>query len=149
MGISRDRSPGRSDWHEYVWGEELERFSLDQAQEVGALLFGRKTYEGMAGYWETATGEVADFMNSVPKVVFSNSLEKTDWRNTRLVKGPAKGEVARIVIRPTNNRLLGLNAEKDPGKAIMLQNRWNRLHMVRSAPSLAALIIFLVQTVVM
>jgi len=42
---------------------------------VGALLFGRKTYEGMAGYWSTTTGEVAEFMNNVPKVVFSNTLE--------------------------------------------------------------------------
>ncbi len=74
------------DWHEYVWGEELERFSLNQAQEAGTLLFGRKTYEGMAGYWQTATGDVAEFMNSIPKVVFSNTLETAGWSNTRLVK---------------------------------------------------------------
>ncbi|MEX0731085.1 MAG: DUF1772 domain-containing protein [Aquisalimonadaceae bacterium] len=50
-----------------------------------------------------------------------------------------------IVIRPTNNRLLALNAEKDAHEAKMLLNRWNKLHMVRSALSLAALIVFLVQ----
>jgi uncharacterized membrane protein len=50
-----------------------------------------------------------------------------------------------IVIMPTNNRLLALNSEKDTEEARILLNRWNMLHMVRSALSLAALIIFLVQ----
>ena len=63
---------------------------------MGTLLFGRKTYEGMLGYWSTATGEVAEFMNSIPKVVFSNTLETAGWSNTRLVKGRAEEEVARL-----------------------------------------------------
>jgi dihydrofolate reductase len=95
-GYFEGPKPWEIDWHEYVWGEEMERLSLDQAQEVGALLFGRKTYEGMAGYWQTATGDVAEFMNSVPKVVFSNTLETAEWSNTRLVKGKADEEVARL-----------------------------------------------------
>src|SRR5262249_6960055 len=88
-GYFEGTKPWEIDWHEYVWGEELERFSLDQAREVGTLLFGRKTYEGMLDYWSTATGEVAEFMNSIPKVVFSNTLETAEWSNTRLVKGSA------------------------------------------------------------
>lgn len=88
--------PWEIDWHEYVWGPELERFSLDQAREVGALLFGRKTYEGMAAHWLTAKGETAEFMNSIPKVVFSSTLETAGWTNTRLVKGRAEEEVARL-----------------------------------------------------
>lgn len=99
-GYFEGRKPWEIDWHEYVWGEELERFSLDQAQEAGALLFGRKTFEGMAGYWSTATGEVAQFMNSIPKVVFSNTLEMTKWSNTRLVKNKAEEEVARLKQEP-------------------------------------------------
>src|SRR5206468_6714943 len=64
------------DFHEYVWGEELEQLSLDQAASADLLLFGRVTYEGMAGYWPTAEGEIAEiaeFMNNVPKVVFSRT----------------------------------------------------------------------------
>jgi len=99
-GYFEGPKPWEIDWHEYVWGEELERFSLNQAQEVGTLLFGRKTYEGMAGYWQTATGDVAEFMNSIPKVVFSNTLETAGWSNTRLVKGSAEEEVARLKQEP-------------------------------------------------
>jgi len=50
-----------------------------------------------------------------------------------------------IIIMPTNNRLLALNAEKDAEESKILLSRWNKLHMVRSALSLAALIIFLIQ----
>jgi dihydrofolate reductase len=96
-GYFEGPKPWEIDWHEYVWGEELERFSLDQAQEVGTLIFGRKTYEGMAGYWQTATGDVAEFMNSI---VFSNTLETAGWSNTRLVKGSAAGEVDRLKQEP-------------------------------------------------
>jgi dihydrofolate reductase len=87
-------------FHESVWGEELERFSLAQAKEVGALLFGRITYEGMAGYWSTATGEIAAFMNGVPKIVFSRTLAGADWNNTRLVRTDAADEVERLKAQP-------------------------------------------------
>ena len=87
------------DWHNYVWGDELEKFSLDQLKTVGMLLFGRNTYQGMAAYWTTAKGEVAevaDLMNSLPKVVFSRTLDKADWNNSRLVKENAEAEVAKL-----------------------------------------------------
>ena len=95
-GFFEGTKPWSLEWHEKGWGPELERFSLDQAAEVGTLLFGRKTYEGMAAYWATAKGETAAFMNRIPKVVFSNTLESADWSNTRLVKGRAEDEVARL-----------------------------------------------------
>lgn len=84
------------DWHEYVWGDELQQFSQEQGKTADALLFGRVTYEGMAAYWQTAKGETAEFMNSAPKVVFSRSLAKADWNNTRLVRSDAAGEVAKM-----------------------------------------------------
>jgi dihydrofolate reductase len=87
-------------FHEYAWGEELERFSLEQAREVGALLFGRATYDGMAAHWTTAKGETADFMNAVPKHVFSRTRESADWNNTTLVKGDAAEAVARLKEQP-------------------------------------------------
>ena len=83
-------------WHESVWGDELERLSIDQLKSADMLLFGRVTYEGMAGYWPSAKGEVADRMNSIRKVVFSRTLEKASWNNTKLVKGNAAEEVAKL-----------------------------------------------------
>jgi dihydrofolate reductase len=91
------------DWHEYVWGDELKQLSLEQGKTADALLFGRVTYEGMAAHWPTAKGAVADFMNSVPKVVFSRTLAKADWRNSRLVRENAEGEVAKLKNAPGQN----------------------------------------------
>ena len=88
--------PWDLDWHNYVWGDELEKFSLDQLKTAGMLLFGRNTYEGMAAYWPTASGEsgeVADLMNSLPKVVFSRTLQRADWNNTTLVRENAEQAV--------------------------------------------------------
>ena len=46
------------DFHMTSWGEELEAFSLEQAKEIGTLLFGRTTYQGMADYWTKETGPI-------------------------------------------------------------------------------------------
>jgi dihydrofolate reductase len=62
------------DFHHQVWGEDLERFAIKQLEAAEGLLFGRITYEGMAAYWQTAEGTVADFMNSLPKLVASRTL---------------------------------------------------------------------------
>lgn len=91
---------GKASWdlefHEAAWGDELQRFSLEQAGEVGTLLFGRVTYEGMSSHWTTATGPTADFMNEVPKVVFSRTLDAATWKNARLVRRDAADEVAEL-----------------------------------------------------
>lgn len=99
-GYFEGRKSWEIDWHDYVWGEELERLSIEQSKSIGMLLFGRVTYEGMAGYWSKEKGEIADFMNSIPKVVFSKTLEKAEWNNTRLVNGDAEEEVAKLKRQP-------------------------------------------------
>ena len=48
-GMFEGTRPWDLPFHEYAWDDELHRFSMDQAGEVGALVFGRRTYEGMAG----------------------------------------------------------------------------------------------------
>lgn len=84
------------DWHQLVWGDELEGFSIEQLRTADMLLFGRVTYDGMAAYWQKATGEVADFMNRLPKVVVSRTLDRAEWNNTTLVKGNASAEVRKL-----------------------------------------------------
>lgn len=76
------------DFHQTVWGDELEKYSIEQLQTADMLVFGGKTYEGMADYW-TATkdeGEVTKFMNELPKIVCSSTLKTADWNNTTIIK---------------------------------------------------------------
>jgi dihydrofolate reductase len=95
-GCFEGKAPWDLEFHEAAWGEELQQFSLEQAKEVGTVLYGRATYEGMAKYWSTATGPTADFMNEVPKVVFSRTLDSATWKNTRVVRRDAAEEVAEL-----------------------------------------------------
>ncbi len=95
-GFFEGPKPWDIDWHEVGWGEELKRLSIEQTSAAGALLFGRATYEGMAAHWPSAKGEVADIMNAIPKIVFSKTLERADWNNTRLVRESAEREVPRL-----------------------------------------------------
>ena len=48
-----------------------------------------------------------------------------------------------IVIRPTNNRLLALDSNRELDVAEVLLARWNRLHLVRSVLGAIALIVLL------
>jgi dihydrofolate reductase len=84
-------------WHNDVWGEELERLSIEQGKAAGGgLMFGRVTYELMANHWPNAKGEVADFMNALPKFVFSRTLTRSDWNNTTVFNTDAPETVARL-----------------------------------------------------
>jgi dihydrofolate reductase len=83
-------------WHSYGWGEELERLSIEQGKSAGALLFGRVTYDLMARHWPKEKGEVADFMNALPKVVFSRTLTTSDWNNTRVFNSDVTDTVTKL-----------------------------------------------------
>lgn len=85
--------PWQLDMHGTVWGEELEAFSLRQGEEIGTLLFGRRTYEGMRDYWTKETGPISDMMNGLPKAVASRTLQAVDWNNSWLLKGEASESV--------------------------------------------------------
>jgi len=90
-------------WH--TVDDEFNEFAIQQTGEFGALLFGRVTYELMAGYWPTEAAKrddpvIAGLMNSLPKMVFSKTLEKADWNNTRLVKDNLVEEVSKLKEQP-------------------------------------------------
>jgi len=74
------------DFHQTVWGDELEAFTTEQLDGNATVIYGTKTYLGMADYWTKETDGKAKQMNDVPKVVFSRSLEKADWNNTTLMR---------------------------------------------------------------
>jgi dihydrofolate reductase len=79
---------GSVHWHRH--GAEENEYASENLNGGGMLLFGRVTYEMMAGYWPTPIAiqndpVVAAGMNSADKVVFSRTLKKTEWNNTRLI----------------------------------------------------------------
>ena len=84
---------------------EFNSFVADNAKGGGVLLFGRVTYELMASYWPTPQAMendpvVAEGMNNLPKVVFSRTLDKASWKNTKLVKGDMAAAVRKLKQEP-------------------------------------------------
>jgi dihydrofolate reductase len=83
-------------FHELVWGPELEKISINQLNAADYLVFGRVTYEGMAAYWKTAKGEIAELMNEIPKLVCSRTLSSVDWNNSTLVTGDTSEAISTL-----------------------------------------------------
>jgi dihydrofolate reductase len=79
------------------------------------MLVGSETYKGMAGYWVGAAvdpasqegeREFARLMNAMPKYVFSKTLEKAEWENSRVVSGDVAEEVSRLKAQSGRNLVL-------------------------------------------
>ena len=93
-GVSEDIS-----WHKH--GQEEGEYAADSAGAANILLFGRVTYEMMAGFWPTPMAMdlnpvLATEMNRSEKIVFSRTLTKADWNNTRLISGNIIEEVRKM-----------------------------------------------------
>jgi dihydrofolate reductase len=106
-------SNGDFSWaHDGSDDPEFSSFVAENASGEGELLFGRVTYQLMASYWPSpmaaqAMPEVAAGMNRLPKVVFSRTLHKAEWNNTRLITGDPASELRK------------LKQESGPGMAIL------------------------------
>ena len=97
--------------HEAPQDAEWKAFVSENASNGGVLVFGRITYEMMVSYWPTEQAlkenpAVANGMNSLPKVVFSRSLAKASWNNTRLVKSDLPGEIRKMKQEPGDDMVI-------------------------------------------
>jgi dihydrofolate reductase len=95
---------GDFDW---TMPDEVFRFWIDEIQEVGVQLLGRRLYETML-YWETADQdrtlddaelEWAAIWKPLPKVVFSTTLSAVQG-NARLASGGLTEEIERLRAEP-------------------------------------------------
>jgi dihydrofolate reductase len=91
---------GDISWHNV--DEEFQELANAASNSGNTLLFGRITYELMASFWPTPEAIrtdpiVAAGMNAAEKIVFSRTLDKVEWNNTRLVKSDMIAEVRRLI----------------------------------------------------
>ena len=71
-------------------------YSFERQARSGGLVLGRKTYEGLAGYWPSQSGKWADMVNSLPKYVGSHSLSgQLEW-NATLLDGDVEDSIPRL-----------------------------------------------------
>jgi dihydrofolate reductase len=100
MGVTLDgyvAGPGgEGDWGLPPEHPDVRAWKVASLRQVGTHIMGRVTYEQMASHWPTATGDYADFMNKLPKVVFSATLPAADWPGTRIARGDLATEIAAL-----------------------------------------------------
>jgi dihydrofolate reductase len=104
MGVTLDgyvAGPGGAgDWGLPPEHPDVRAWKVASLGKVGTHIMGRVTYEQMAGYWPDATGEYADSMNTLPKVVFSRTLPTAGWPGSRIARGDLAGEIAALKDEP-------------------------------------------------
>ncbi len=95
--------PGQAlDWQ--AIDEEFSQFALAQLRDAGTPVFGRVTYELMAAFWPTPAREsdpdVANAMNTTPKIVISRTLAQAGWPGTQVISSHAEEELAKLKQQP-------------------------------------------------
>lgn len=97
------------DWHNV--DTEFNEFADEQLNSVDTLIFGRITYELMLSYWtspEALTNDpvIANQMNSKLKIVFSRTMTKAGWKNTRLINENIQEEFEKLKQLPGKDLII-------------------------------------------
>ncbi len=117
---------GYCDHTSVVASEALHRHYTGLLKTGDVMLLGRKTFELMQ-YWQTVvenpTGtpsmdEFAMVIDSIPKIVFSNTLDDVSWHSA----GLAAGKIANVV----------QDLRQQPGKHVLVGSRSLILQLLKS-----------------
>lgn len=120
--------------------DELHEFFTNFLNTTDVSLMGRKTYQLMESYWPKAhedpnatksTIEFADKFNSMNKIVFSNTLKKVKWKNSRLASKSLMEVVSELKNQNGKNISAGsLSIANQLFKANLIDEFWFLVHPV-------------------
>jgi dihydrofolate reductase len=100
MGVTVDGyvhgARGYEDWGLPPEEDDVVAWKVASLRDAGTHIMGRATYEAMASVWPTTTGVYADVMNEIPKVVFSRTLTRADWADSRIASGDLGDDIDRL-----------------------------------------------------
>jgi dihydrofolate reductase len=80
----------------------------EKISQAGAHLLGRKSFSEMAPFWSTATGPLADAMNNIPKIAFSQKGfdaskikgASKSWTESLVLTGDLSEEISKLKQQP-------------------------------------------------
>jgi len=104
-GYARGPEGDTMDWLFRSFDDELKAWEVANLWEAGLHIMGRNVYEEMASHWPTSTEEFAPPMNDIPKLVFSKTVSKSNWKATRMTAGDVVTEIQRLKREPGKNIL--------------------------------------------
>jgi dihydrofolate reductase len=85
---------GEMDWTNGDWDTGLKHYVGEITKSIGCIVLGRKLAQGFIPYWASHPQEEgAGVFNSTRKVVFTKTLERSEWENTSLATGDLVDEI--------------------------------------------------------
>jgi dihydrofolate reductase len=83
--------------------EEVVAAINEQCRDIDAVVLGRTTFEEFASFWPRQTDDptgFTDYLNAVRKYVVSTTLERADWQNSTILRGPVADGIAALKDAP-------------------------------------------------
>ena len=77
-------------------GARRHRANLEMLRECGLIAMGRAACEQMAPAWSSSDSPMAQVINALPKVIYSQTLEEVDWPNTRISRAAIADEIPEL-----------------------------------------------------
>jgi dihydrofolate reductase len=94
---------GEMDFMVWNWDDELKQYVTDITEPIDCIILGRKLAEGFIPYWATVAANLdapeltaGKKFTDTPKVVFTKTLDKSEWDNTILAKGDLVDEITNL-----------------------------------------------------
>jgi dihydrofolate reductase len=94
---------GEMDWMVWDWDDELKHYVTELTEPVDCIVLGRKLAQGFIPHWAAvaASPDHPEFtagkkFTGTHKVVFTKSLDRSEWDNTVLAKGDLADEIVKL-----------------------------------------------------
>jgi dihydrofolate reductase len=94
---------GEMEWMVWNWDDELIKYVKEITEPIDCIVLGRKLAQGFIPHWAivAANPDHPEFtagkkFTDTHKVVFTKTLEKSEWNNTVLAKGDLVDEITKL-----------------------------------------------------
>lgn len=91
------------DWMTHDWDDELKNYVTKLTEPVDCIVLGRKLAQGFIPHWASVAADpdheehaAGIRFTDTPKVVFTKTLDKSEWDNTVLAKGDLVEEMSNL-----------------------------------------------------
>jgi len=94
---------------------DLEKHAQEILSTADTVIWGRGTYQMMHSYWPSVPSNPsasehernhAEWIEKTAKIVFSTTLEKVEWHNSRLVKEDIEEEIKNLKQQPGKDMVI-------------------------------------------
>jgi len=104
MQVSLDGfAAGNNKGVDFKWDSEVRAFSIVNTEGVDRIILGRNTANGFIPHWASVAANADDpdhclgkRLTEIPKIVFSNTVAKSNWPNAEIARGETSKEIHRL-----------------------------------------------------